>query len=199
MEQKVLPKKILTIYQFYEYSKNPKWEEKPFKEFKSELKEQNDNINIKIASNISNLNFYIIDWNVDKRISPGFIIKYLKDVKLRCIYSDPALNYKITSIITKDKKWVEEEKYKENTNTFICYLSQFEFLQYCDIDINKDISESKIYIAYKILNAGDKFILRFEIVLNYMDIDQEIDLKIYINMINSILKAIYKKFKIDYK
>ena len=199
MEQKVLPKKILTIYQFYEYSKNPKWEENPFKEFKSELKEQNANINIKLASNISNLNFYIIDWNVDKRISPGFIIKYLKDVKLRCIYSDPALNYKITSIITKDKKWVEEETYKENTNTFICYLSQFEFLQYSDIDINKDISESKIYIAYKILNAGDKFILRFEIVLNYMDIDQEIDLKIYINMINSILKAIYKKFKIDYK
>jgi hypothetical protein len=199
MEQKVLPKKILTIYQFYEYSKNPNWKENPFKEFKSELKEQNANINIKIASNISNLNFYIIDWDIDKRISPSFIIKYLKDVKLRCIYSDPALNYKITSIITKDKKWVEEEKYKENTNTFICYLSQFEFLQYSDIDINKDISESKFYIAYKILNAGDKFILRFEIVLNYMDIDQEIDLKIYINMISSILKAIYKKFKIEYK
>ena len=196
-EQKVLPKKIHTIYDFFEQTKNPKWEANPFKPFKPILKEQLANHNIMLAMNISNLNFYKIDFSIDKRIPPNYIIKYIKDEKLRNLYSDPLLNYTIDSIITREKKWIETETYKDTTNNFVCILSSFEFLQYSECDMNdKDVSESKFYIAYKILNAGDKNVLRFEIVLNSMDIDQEVDLMIYTDMITKMLKAIYNKHRL---
>jgi hypothetical protein len=78
-------------------------------------------------------------------------------------------------------------------------LTKFFFLCFVENDetSNEDTSESKIYLAYKILNADNTYILRFEIVLNHLDIDQEIDLSIYCDMISNILKAIHKKLKID--
>lgn len=196
-EQKVLPKKIFTIYDFFEQTKNPNWLDTPFKPFKPILKEQLANYNIMIAMNISNLNFYIIDFSIDRRIPPSYIIKYIKDEKLRNHYSDPLLHYTVDSIINRDKKWIETETYKNSVNKFICLLSSFEFLQYSEHDQNyNDVSESKYYIAYKILNAGDKNVLRFEIVLSSMDIDQEVDLMIYTDMITKILKIVHSKFRL---
>jgi len=56
------------------------------------------------------------------------------------------------------------------------------------------MSTSKIYIAYKILTGENKYVLRLEIVLNHMDMDQEIDLLVYINMVTKMLNSIHKKF-----
>jgi len=196
-EQKSLPKNIFNIYQLFEQTKNPKWEANPFKPFKPQLKEQLTQYNIMTATNISELNFYMVDFMIDKRIPPSFVIKYIKDEKLRNLYSDPLLNYTLDSIIIRDKKWVEEEKYKNSTNMFVCLSSSFDFIQYTEHDMHeKDVSESKVYIAYKILNAGEMNVLRFEIVLNNLDIDQEVDLYVYINMITNILKAVYCKYKL---
>ena len=196
-EQKSFPKNIFNIYQLFEQTKNPKWEANPFKVFKPQLKEQLNQYNIMIATNINELNLYIVDYIIDKKIPPAFVIKYIKDEKLRNLYSDPLLNYKVDSIIARDKKWVEEEKYKNSTNMFVCLLSSFDFIQYTEHDMDeKDVSESKVYIAYKILNAGDKNVLRFEVVLNNMDIDQEVDLYVYTSMITNILKAVYSKYRL---
>jgi hypothetical protein len=40
--------------------------------------------------------------------------------------------------------------------------------------------------------------LRFELVLNNMDIDQDIDINVYLNMILNILSVTYSKFKINF-
>ena len=61
------------------------------------------------------------------------------------------------------------------------------------------MSNTKYYHAFKILNNNDKYILRFEIVLNCMDMDQDIDIIIYLNMIIRLLKATHDKFKQNFK
>ena len=53
--------------------------------------------------------------------------------------------------------------------------------------------------SFKILNSENEYILRFEIILNNMDIDQIIDIKIYLEMLINILKAVHNKFNIVFK
>jgi len=193
-----LPKKIFTIYDFFEKTKNPNWSENPFKQFTPQLKEKFNNMNIMIASNISNLNFYIIDFDINMKVTPLYIIKYFKDISLRNLFSDASIKYKLIQYTNTEKtKWIEEENYKDNINTFSCIQSSFEFITYTDNNIkNADTSTSKIYIAYKVLSCKNKYVLRLELVLNHMDMDQEIDLLVYIHMITNILKTIHKKFSV---
>ena len=188
-----LPKKIHTIYNFFEKTKNPKWNENPFKQFYPNIiKDALNNNHIKIASNISNLNFYMIDFDINIKVPPSFVIKYMKDISLRNLFSDTSLNYKLIKYIDKTC-WIEEETYKDAVNTFTCKSSNFELITYTD-NSNNDMTTSKIYVAYKILTAENKYVLRLEIVLNHMDMDQEIDLLVYINMVTNMLKSIHKKF-----
>ena len=64
-------------------------------------------------------------------------------------------------------------------------------------NFKQNISDTKYYNCYKILKKNyPKYILRFESVFNIMDINQDIDIIIYVNMINRMLKAIYEKFNI---
>jgi hypothetical protein len=49
------------------------------------------------------------------------------------------------------------------------------------------------------LNTEDDYILRFEIILNNMDIDQMIDIRIYLGMLINLLRDVYKKFNIVFK
>ena len=193
-----LPKKIFTIYDFFEKTKNPKWNENPFKQFYPHLKEKFNSMNIMVASNISNLNFYIIDFDINMKVTPSYIIKYFKDISLRNLFSDASVKYKLIQYTNTEKtKWIEEETYKDNINTFNCIQSNFEFITYTDNNIkNADTSTSKIYIAYKVLSCENKYVLRLELVLNHMDMDQEIDLLVYIHMITNILKTIHKKFRV---
>jgi hypothetical protein len=50
-------------------------------------------------------------------------------------------------------------------------------------------------MSYKIFSNQNNYILRFELVLNNMDLDQDIDINVYVNMIYNLLKTIHKKFK----
>lgn len=65
-------------------------------------------------------------------------------------------------------------------------------------NIDTNISDAKYYNAYKILKNNNSYILRFELVLNNMDIDQYIDINVYLNMILNILSVTYSKFKINF-
>jgi hypothetical protein len=192
-----LPKKVFTIYDFFEKTKNPKWNDNPFKQFIPNLKDKFNNMNIMVATNISNLNFYIVDFDINKNITPSYIIKYFKDISLRNLFSDASLNYKLLQYTNTEKtKWIEQETYKDVVNMFNCMHTNFELISYTDNKPNSDMSTSKIYVAYKVLSAADKYVFRLEIVLNHMDMDQEIDLLVYINMVTNILNSIHKKFKI---
>jgi hypothetical protein len=187
----ILPKKIYAIYNFFEKTKSVQFN--PFKDYKSDNFTY-ENITIKIAKNISDMNFYQVDFIINKKIQPSYVIQYISDPNLRTLYSDGAILYKQ---ISKDNhKSVEEEHYNDNKNTFNCILSKFMFLTYVDIE-NESIFNSKYYASYKILNNNVDYVLRFETALNQLDIDQEIDLDRYIKMIGNIIKAIYHKFKIN--
>ena len=159
-------------------------------------------IPIKIIKNISNLNYYQIDIPINKIINPKYIIKYLKDINYRNCFSSDTINFNIHEFINENK-WIEIENYKGIEIQYIVNYNekQFYILFYNEdwypTDIN--ISQTKYYHCFKLLSSTDNYILRFEIILNHMDIDQLIDIRIYLEMLINIFRAIYNKFNIVFK
>jgi hypothetical protein len=185
-----LPPNIYTIYDFFDKTKNTEWKENPFTTYK-----KINNLEIKIAKNISNLNFYQVDFPINKMIKPGFLIKYIKNIDYRNYYSNDTLFYKLVSRVD-DNEWAEYELYNGSKNKFVVLNSKFIVIFYNENpSFGQDLSDTKYYHAFKILSDSDNYILRFEIVLNSMDMDQDIDIVIYLNMIIRLLKAVHKKFK----
>lgn len=186
-----LPPKIFTIYQFFDKTKDNNWSENPFKFYKTI-----QNINVKIAKNISNLNFYQVDFIIDKKINPTFMIKYIRNIQYRNYFSTSAISFKEISKINENN-WMEEENYNGAKTIFSCTASTYQLLFYTNADYtNSNISEAKYYNSYKILNDKSSYILRFETVYNFLDIDQNIDLSIYIQMLSNIIRAVYKQLHI---
>jgi hypothetical protein len=204
-----LPPKIFTIYQFFEKTKENNWSENPFIFYKIIR-----GVRVKIAENISNLNYYQIDFTINKKINPAFIIKYIRNIQYRNYFSPSIISFKEISsekvasgktvFFLKDSStdvtsWLEEETYNGITNIYNCLLSNYQLLFYTNTDyLNINISDAKYYNCYKILNDSKCYILRFETVLNFLDIDQNIDIDIYIQMIINILSAIYTQFKLKF-
>ena len=187
-----IPRNVQTIYYFFDKTKDPSWKENPFK-FYTRIK----NVDIKIAKNISNLNFYQIDFPINKAINSLYIIKYFQNINYRNYFSAD-LKYREIKRLS-GTEWVEEETYNGSKSIFNCIADKFQLLLYTSEDyLSTNISEAKYYISYKIFNAQDFYILRFETVFNHLDMDQFMDLNIYINMIINILKSIYKTFKIEF-
>jgi len=161
-------------------------------------------IPIKIAKNISNLNYYQIDIPVNKNINPTYLLKYLKDINNRNYFSSDTISFE--SIKTENNSeitWNENENYRGTETQYIVNYNQKQFyiLFYNDNwnSENDNISHNKYYHCFKILNTPDEYILRFEIILNNMDIDQMIDIHTYFEMLINILRAIYNKFKVVFK
>lgn len=159
-------------------------------------------ISIKIAKNINNLNYYQIDISVNKQIDPIYLIKYLKDINYRNYYSSDSISFKEYNK-NNENEWVEIENYRGIENRFVVNFNQSKFyiLFYNENwdSSNINISQTKYYHCIKILNTGDEYILRFEIILNNMDIDQIIDIRIYLEMLINILRAVCNKFNIVFK
>lgn len=188
-----LPPKIFTIYNFFEKTKDSNWDKNPFVFCRKIY-----NIDIKIAKNISNLNFYQMDFIIDKQINPTYIIKYFKNIQYRNHFSSSIISFKEISK-TNENNWIEEEIYNGNKNIYNCILTEYQLLFYTNVEFLKtNTSDAKYYNSYKILTDTQNYILRFETVLNNLDIDQNIDINIYVNMIINILKAIYNQYKIKF-
>ena len=159
-------------------------------------------IPVKMAKNISNLNYYQIDILVNKSINPKYLIKYLRDINYRNYFSSDSIYFKQHKIFNENK-WIETENYKGVEIKYIVNYNENNFfiLFYNENCSPKDIniSETKYYHCFKILNSEDNYILRYETILNHMDIDQLIDIRIYLEMLINILRSIYDKFKIVFK
>ena len=185
-----LPEHIYKIYNIFEKFNDPN-NDNLFKLYKNI-----NNIPVLIAKNISNLNYYIIDIPFSNKINPNYILQYLKNKDYRNHFSPDSISFKFLSR-KNDNEWKEEEIYLGSKTIFDIITFKFQMLFYNSVD-NSDTntSQAKYYNAYKILKHNDKYILRFEIVLNNLDIDQDIDLTIYLSMIINILKATYNKLKI---
>lgn len=157
---------------------------------------------VKIARNINNLNYYQIDISVNKLIDPVYLIKYLKDINYRNYYSSESISFREYNK-ENNNKWFEIENYRGIENKFVVNYnqSQFYILFYNENwnSSDKNISQTKYYHCIKILNTGDEYILRFEMILNNMDIDQIIDIRLYLEMLINILRAVYNKFNIVFK
>ncbi len=194
LKQIKLPENIYYFYNFFEKSKEINNENNPFKFYK-----KIHNVDIKIAKNISSFNYYQIDIPIVKTINPSYLIHYIKNIEYRNIFSADSLSYKL--IDTKDENnWAEEENYKGTRTHFNITSSKFQLIFYNNTNkFNTATSQAKFYNSYKILNDTNNYILRIEIVLNNLDIDQDIDINIYLNMIINILRAVYKKFKIPFE
>ena len=197
-KQIILPSAIYTIYDFFDRTRDSKWINNPFVFYKN----IND-ITIKIVRDISNLNFYQIDIPIYGKINPKFIIKYLQNIDYRNYYAANTLYYKLITKIDNNK-WIECEYRNQARNLFNIVINPYIILFYNTTHkFEQNIADTKYYNCYKILkknypvnDSSIKYILRFESVFNIMDINQDIDIIIYINMINRMLKAIYKKFNI---
>lgn len=198
MEQQIsLPKNIYDAYIFFDKTKNESNINNPFVFFK-----KIHGVPVKIAKNILNLNYYQIDIPINKKINPSYLIKYLKEIDYRNYYSSDTISFKQVKIIN-DNKWIEKENYRGVETKYIVIYNQKQFymLFYNEnwYPNNINISQTKYYHSFKILDSSDEYILRFEIILNHMDIDQLIDIHIYLNMLINIIRAIYNKFNIIFK
>ena len=98
-KQIILPPAIYTIYDFFDKTRDIEWKTNPFVFYKN----IND-ITIKIARDISNLNFYQIDIPIYGKINPKFIIKYLQNIDYRNYYAANTLYYKLITKIDNHKK-----------------------------------------------------------------------------------------------
>ena len=186
-----LPENIYNINNLFE-KKYILQEDNPFKIYKKIY-----NLDLYIAKNINNLNYYYIDFPINKNINPQFVIKYLKNSDYRNAFSHESLNFYLTNK-TSENSWKEDEIYKGHKINYHVLMTTFQLFFYNDVNIfNTNISQAKYYMSYKIFKTIDNYILRFEIVLNNMDLDQDIDINIYVNMIYNLLKTIHKKFKIE--
>ncbi len=188
-----LPENIYYFYNFFEKSKEINNLNNQFK-FHKKI----HNITINIAKNVSSFNYYQIDIPITKVINPGYLIQYFKNIEYRNIFSCNSLSYKL--INKKDNNnWSEEENYKGTKTQYNITSTKFQIIFYTSVTkFNTSISQAKYYNSYKILNDSNNYILRFELVLNNLDIDQDIDVNIYLNMIINILRAVYKKFKLPF-
>lgn len=200
IKQLLIPQNIFNIYNFFEKTRDSTWKENPFIFFK-----KIHGVPIKIADNISNLNYYQIDIPINKKINPLFLLKYLKDINYRNYYSSDTISFSIINEID-DNSWIEKEKYRETDIKYVVNYSesQFYLLFYNNwFSENDNISQTKYYHSFKILSTDDEYILRFEIVLNSMDMDQIIDIYIYLDMLVNIVRANYEKnnivFKLDHR
>jgi len=191
--QITLPEHIYKIYSLFEKTSDPKWIENPFKDYKTI-----DGIKIKIARNLSNLNYYLIDIPFSNQLNPKFVLQYIRNIDYRNYFSEDSISFKLVNQIN-EYQWKEQENYSGHKTIFDGLIFKFQILLYNLKDnLNTNTSEAKYYNAYKILKHTNNYVLRFELVLNNMDIDQDIDINVYLNMILNILKAVYSKFKLQF-
>jgi hypothetical protein len=142
------------------------------------------------------LNYYRVDFKLHKNTTPSFIIKYLRNINYRNIFSSSSINFKQVGT-GQENYWVEEETHNNVKTIFTWLATKFKLISYVN-KINDTAKNIKYYNCYKILkdNSSGCHILRFETVYNNMDMDQDVDISIYINMIINILKSSYSILKI---
>ncbi len=191
MKQISLPQKIYELYTFFEKSQNDSIEN-PFEFYKEIM-----GLNVKIAKNVSDLNLFQIDINVSKKINPNYYIKYLKDINNRNAFSPDSIHFNIFKSMN-DNEWIEDEIYNGNKNRLVCVSSSFMILFYNENwESKNNLSNKKYYNSFKLLDNKDDYTIRFEMALNHLDIDFDVDISIYLTMIKNIIKAIYKRFNIN--
>lgn len=181
-----LPKKPYIIYNFLEKCQDKNFDKNPFVDYKIF-----HNIQVKIARNISILNLYYLNIPFDKKIKPNFLLQYLKNIDYRNSFSS-SLSFKLINDISSTN-WIEEEIYNDSKNIFNCNMFNFKIIFYKkDENFNENTSEVKYYQSYKILSEENNYILRLEMVLNSMDIDQDQDINAQLQMLLNLLRAVYK-------
>ena len=177
-----LPENIYKMYNLFEKSNDILWKDNPFKNFKSI-----GDVNIKMARNLSNLNYYIVDIPFNNQINPNFLIQYIKNIDYRNYFSSDSISFKVIKEINKNN-WIEEEKYCGFKNLFNVITFKFQILFYNPSDnLDTNISQAKYYNCYKIFKNNDKYILRLELVLNNLDIDH--------NFFNDIVLCRYQEHR----
>ena len=183
--QIMLPPKIYNIYNFFENNNDI-----PL------MKDCNIYHNYIMKITQDDLNYYRVDLKLHKTIPPSFIITYLRNIDYRNIFSSNSINFKLVGT-GRVNSWVEEETYNNIKTIFTWIASKFQLISYVN-KINDSARNIKYYNCYKILkdNITGCYILRFETVYNNMDMDQEVDVIIYLQMIINILKSSYNILKI---
>ena len=152
--------------------------------------------NLIMKTTQDDLNYYRIDLKLHNNITPSFIIKYLRNIDYRNIFSSSSIHFKQIGNVHVNS-WVEEETYNNMKTIFTWIASKFQLISYVN-KTNDVVRNMKYYNCYKILkdNISRCYILRFETVYNNMDMDQDIDISIYLHMIINILKSSYNILKI---
>lgn len=148
----------------------------------------------KIVDNYNNFNYYRFDKILDKDINPNYYFYYFKDPEIRSKLNNLIKNIKIDNILN-ETNWIE---------SFYLYDRMFkvkmECLNYQLIGYTIDEKDSDILSSFKMFNfvireLNGQYLLRFEIVYDLFDIDQEVELLNQIKMIEKLEKIILTQNK----
>ena len=147
--QIALPLNIYNAFLFFEKSRDDEWKENPFIFYKRIF-----GMSVKLAKNISNLNYYQIDIPVNKKINPSYLIKYLKDISYRDYFSSDTISFKLIKTGNEtDIRWIENENYRGIETQYIVNYNQKQFyILFYNENWNSDnvnISHSKYYHCNK--------------------------------------------------
>ena len=123
-----LPENIYNINSFFE-KKFISHEDNPFKFYKKLY-----NLNVFVAKNINNLNYYYIDFPINKNINPNFVIKYFKNIDYRNAFSHESLSFYLINKTTENS-WKEDEIYKGHKTNYHVLMTTFQLFFYNDVNI----------------------------------------------------------------
>lgn len=170
-----LPKKQKLIYLLT-------LEDKLFKDFKF------NDYSLKLYKYKQNYNIYRYDKFLDERIKPNHFFYYYKDNFYR-----NKLSHSKIDIIERlnDDEWIEERTILDKKFKIKIMCDNYQMVGYI---IEDDIPTFELFI-FKIREMEHKYMLRLEMAFNAIDLEQEVELKNEIILVNKLENVILQNIK----
>jgi hypothetical protein len=138
----------------------------------------------KIVDNYNNFNYYRWDKILDKNINPSYFFYYYKDPNIRCKLNNLIKNINIVNQ-TNENNWIETFELYDRIFKVKIESDNYQLVGYTIDEKSDDILSSFKLFNFMIREVNGQYLVRFEIVYDLFDMDQEIEL---VNQIKAIEK-----------
>ena len=138
----------------------------------------------KIVDNYNNLNYYRWDKILDKNVNPSYFYYYYKDPNIRCKLNNLIKNISVVNQ-TNENSWIETFELYDRKFKVKMESDNYQLVGYTIEEKNDDFLSSFNLFNFMIRESNGQYLVRFEIIYDLFDMDQEIEL---VNQIKSIEK-----------